>query len=212
LHGFQQLEAVQIGSGECHPFSAVDLELPGSLSITAGFSTIKLQDVITLVQGNIEVELGGFSSLPDISSSLLHNLTVHHRDTAQTEICWGSEGPFGIVVSIGESDSIVESDVLVGSSSTAQSTVGDLGHSWDEFLTVSFGSLGIGNSLSELREIFSNVGLVLSGSHEDGGILKWESWHALVRFGLILDSHFHDIGTDTNLLLPFLVATSGFWS
>jgi len=131
LHGFQQLEAVQIGSGKCHPFSAVDLELPGSLSIAAGFSTIKLQDVITLVQGNIEVELGGFSSLPDISSSLLHNLTVHHRDTAQTEICWGSEGPFGIVVSIGESDSIVESDVLVGSSSTAQSTVGDLGHSWD---------------------------------------------------------------------------------
>jgi hypothetical protein len=113
--------------------------------------------VVTLVQGNIEVKLGGFSSLPDISSSLLHNLAVHHRDTAQTEICWGSEGPFGIVVSIGEGDSVVESDVLVGSSSSAQGTVRDFGHGWDEFLTETFGSLSIGNSLSELREIFSNV-------------------------------------------------------
>jgi hypothetical protein len=63
------------------PLASIDLELPGGLSITAGFSTIHLKDVVALAKSSFEVELGGFATLPDVSLDRLHHFAIEHADT-----------------------------------------------------------------------------------------------------------------------------------
>jgi hypothetical protein len=132
--------------------------------------------VVAVAKSGLEVKHSGFSSTPDIFGGLFDNFAVHHRDTAQTEICWGSKGPFGIVIGIGEGNSVVESDISVHGTSSAEGTVGDFGHRADKLLAVTFLSFSVGDNLSEFLEIFSNIGFPLSGSNEDSGISQWESW------------------------------------
>lgn len=127
--------------------------------------------MVALAQSHVEVELSGFTTLPNIRGVSLHNLAVHHRDTTQTEVDWCSEGPLSVGVGVSERDSVVESNVLADGTSSAESTVRNLGHGKDLLLTITLLSLGVGDSLSELLKFFSNVRFPLSGSHEDRGIL-----------------------------------------
>jgi hypothetical protein len=85
----------------------------------------------------LEVKLGGFTRLPNILSLLLHDLTVEHRHSTETEVSWNLELIGSTIFIDWEGYSVIESDVLVLLSS-AEFPVRDLSHSLDVLLTVAF--------------------------------------------------------------------------
>jgi hypothetical protein len=76
LDGLSLEELVEVNNGPGHPFSSVHRELPASNSITATFSTVVLKDVHSSGELNCEIEFSGFTSLPDASALLLHDLSI----------------------------------------------------------------------------------------------------------------------------------------
>jgi hypothetical protein len=133
LHSLSEL--VKVWNGEGKPLAGVDSELPGGSSVTASFGTVDFEDVHATLKLDLEVKLGGFSSLPDILGLLLHDLSVEHRHSSETEVGRDHKLEGSSVDIDWEGHSVIESDVL-SLSSSAELPVGDLSHSLDVLLTV----------------------------------------------------------------------------
>jgi hypothetical protein len=141
---------VEVVGGESVPFGFSNGELPGSRTVAASLGTVKLQDVVTSVEGDAEIEFLGPSILPDISLSRLDDLAVHHGDSSAAKVNWHSESISRSVIAHWEVDFIVKSNVALNT--LAQGLVADSQHVIDLSLTVSL-SRFLGHLLLELGDL-----------------------------------------------------------
>jgi len=67
VHGHHWFSVVvKVLGSDIHPFARVDFESPSGSSITAFLRSEEFKDVIAFGEFSGEVELGGFTSLPDV--------------------------------------------------------------------------------------------------------------------------------------------------
>jgi hypothetical protein len=112
---------VEVLSSEKFPFTIVDLEFPFNFSIAAAFSTVELEDVISVFKLSTEViDLGvlseffgsRFSSHVDRLSVLPNDLSIKHGETTFISVKWHLEAVLGTVVTNWEFSPDVICDIL----------------------------------------------------------------------------------------------------
>ena len=88
----------------------VNAEGPFCGPIAAAFRSVDLHDVVSSVKGDLEVELGRSSSLPDIRMVLFNYLAVHIDDSSTAKVRRDLE-LVGRGLGDGEGQLIVETDI-----------------------------------------------------------------------------------------------------
>jgi len=164
---------------EVKPFASIDLEFPSGLTVAASLRTVKFQDVVSSVELDAEIELGGFTSLPDVFTMLLHDLSVHHGDSSTAEVSWGLKSVHSTILTDWEGDLVVVTNVLVYT--LAQGSVGNLKHILDNSLTISFSGF-LSHQALEFFDVSDSVLSETNSLDEDHGISWFLSdnslWHA----------------------------------
>jgi hypothetical protein len=105
------LVPIQISTGHWESLGVSNSERPSSGTITAFFTTIVLDHVVTSRQGQVKIELGVFTVLPSGGSDFSNLLTVNEDVSSSTKVSRGVELEVGVILGDWEGDSVVISKV-----------------------------------------------------------------------------------------------------
>lgn len=123
FYGFDGSILIEILSSENFPFTSVDLEFPFNSTIAAAFSTVELEDMISISKLSTEViDLGvlseflglGISSLVDRLSVLLNDLSIKDSQSTFISVKWHLEAVLGTVDTNWEPSLDVHSEIFLG--------------------------------------------------------------------------------------------------
>jgi hypothetical protein len=178
---------VEVVGSESQPLGFTNGELPGSSTVAASLGTVEFEDVVTSVEGDAEVELLRFTTLPDAGLGGSNDLAVHHGDSSTAKVNWDLEFIIQTVIAHWEGDSVIESNIVLDT--LAQGLVANLQHVVDLSLTVSF-SRWFGHLLLELSDLDNSRVLELSGLNPDlsfsqGGFSLIEDWFGVTDITVI---------------------------
>jgi hypothetical protein len=165
---------IEVLGSEVHPLTIFDLEFPRGHSIATELSSEDFKNVVTLAQADFEIELFRFSTIPDVLFLRNDNLAVHLDDASFIEIGWKLEGIFGVALADWELDTVVVSNVFLGT--LAESLVAHLFHVLNILLAVTLSGFlwnFLFESADHLNEAFFFV--PEEGLDEDRRFFKWFS-------------------------------------
>jgi hypothetical protein len=121
--------------------------------------------VHTFIQSNVEIKLGRFTTLPDITLVLLNHLSVNVDDSTVTKVSRCLERIGSTILTTWEGNFVVISDVTFASATKFLIT--DLFHGLDLFFTISFLGLEFDLLLDHIK-VLNSVLVELECFDEDG--------------------------------------------